>query len=190
MMMRALGFPHKEDTSYQVYMKLEYRNIWFYNGAKRTYQAWNKLSAGKQGQIKAWLQNLPLEYDVETEKGKFKLVHAAPVCLYDAYNTNYADALEYAVWDRDTLGYLPDVDDRTVLFGHTITGNFTDEFMNCSVVAFGREDDRSRWIGIDCGAGLADDEPGYRGRLACVNLDTLDVEYTGSVSVSEMGMVS
>ena len=190
MMMRALGFPRKEDTSYRAYKKLEYRSIWFYNGAKRTYQAWNRLSAGKQGQIKAWLQNLPLEYDVETEKGKFKLVHAAPVCLYDKYHTDQADALEYAVWDRDTLKYLPDVDGRTILFGHTITGDFIDDFMECSVAAFGGDSGRSFWIGIDCGAGLPDDEPGYCGRLACVNLDTLDAKYTDPVSVKGMGMVS
>lgn len=190
MMMRALGFPRREDTGYRGYKRLEYIDTWFRNGAKPTCQAWGRLSGGEQDRLKKWLQDLPLEYDAETEKGKFKLVHAAPACLYDKYDTDHADALEYAVWDRDTLMYLPDVDGRTVLFGHTITGNFTDDFMDCPVVEFDGECG-SRWVGIDCGAGLPDNEPGCRGRLACVNLDTLDVRYTGSVSVmSGMGMVS
>ena len=190
MMMRALGFPRKEDTGYRWYKRLEYMNIWFYNGAKHTYRAWNKLGVGKQGQIKDWLQNLPLEYDVETKKGKFKLVHAAPVCLYDTYGTDCADALEYAVWDRDTLRYLPDVDGMTILFGHTITGNFTGDLTDCSVLAFGGDSEKSLWVGIDCGAGLPDGASRYCGKLACVNLDTLDVKYTGSGSANEMGRVS
>lgn len=189
MMMRALGFPRREDTSYRFWKRLEYMDIWFHNGAKSTCLAWSGLDAGQQERIKAWLQDLPLEYDVETEKGSFKLVHAAPLCLYEKYGSGRPDALEYAVWDRKTLAYLPDVEGRTVLFGHTITGKFTDCYIDCPVTPFGGGGEGSLWVDIDCGAGLPEGDPQCRGRLACVNLNTLEVTYTGPVSAEEAGVL-
>lgn len=186
MMMRALGLPHKDDTGYRVWKMIEYIDNWFYNGGMPTYMAWCKLGARKQKQLKEWLRELPLEYDVDTQAGSFKLVHAAPVCLYYMYSLYYEDALEYAVWDRDTVFGLPDIG-RTVIFGHTVTGCFTNDFRNTGILTLG---DKGNWIGIDCGAGFAAERYDRIPRLGCLNLDTMDKQYSDPMSVKGTEKVS
>lgn len=77
----------------------------------------------------------------------------------------FEDATTYAVWTR-LEPYMKLKDGRTMIFGHTPTCNY--QRGNPMKIWFGDD-----MIGIDCGAAYD-----YRGRLACLRLEDMEVFYS------------
>ena len=105
---------------------------------------------------------------IEVNGIKYKLVHGAPVEMYDKELRRYDDETEHAVWYRlRSHEELPP--DCIVVHGHTPTYHYQEA--NPLSINYGE-----RRIGIDCGSGFPDmpyrvSEP--QGRLACLRLDDM-----------------
>ena len=170
MMLRALDAPYPGDDVSGESLS-DRRELWYVNGGRPTHTSWlfGTSKKEKTGRLD-YLHSLPLNI----EAGDYKLVHAAPTELYEEYGRGgHGSALEFAVWERDILKDPPDIG-RTVIFGHTPVSYLTDAYGALSPVSIGGE---HPWIGIDCGSGFPAHHPLYRGRLACLRLDDMQVFY-------------
>ena len=150
---------------------------WFCNGGKCTLDAYRQLSATEQRALRDYLAALPLNLDLSVNGIGYKLVHAAPVELYQGRygrrRSEYPDSTAFAVWHRfDDFRYIPE--DYIMIFGHTPT------------LFYQSDKPLSIWhgdgvIGIDCGSGFpaepTADSP-YQGRLACLRLDDMAEFYS------------
>jgi serine/threonine protein phosphatase 1 len=120
-----------------------------------------------------YLRALPLNIDIEVNGVKYKLVHGAPVEMYDAESKKYKDETEHAVWYRLREDEkLPT--DRIVIYGHTTTKNY--QASNPLKVYYG-----NNRIGIDCGSGFSEtvcEENEPQGRLLCLRLDDMSEFYS------------
>ena len=174
MMMEALGFPYKKAKRRgpRSILRNDSMDLWYSNRGDVTHYIWECISSKDQSDIADYLCSLPLNIDLDVGGKKFKLVHAAPVELYQEYNTGYDNEVKYAVWDRETIHMCPELD-YTVVFGHTLTLHFKES--NPLEIA-----EYNGWIGIDCGSGWGE-TVGYdypSGRLACLRLDDMEVFYS------------
>ncbi len=156
---------------------LEARHNWFYNGGLPTLRAYEALSAAEQKALRDFLATLPLNVDLTVNGIAYKLVHAAPVELFEGHygrlRAEYRDAVEFAVWHRfEDFRYIPEA--YVMLFGHTPT-------------CFYQEDPTlSIWYGdgvidLDCGSGFprkASAESFWQGRLACLRLEDMRAFYS------------
>lgn len=175
MMMDALGFPYEVDDYTNINPTIS-KNNWFKNGGNVTYNAWIKLNNDEQEAIKKYLRDLPLNYDVEVNGRKFKLVHAVPTCLYDILIKHHPDKIveskvQFAVWERELIELMNEFDDFTTVFGHTPTVYFTNSlpmqiYCNRNI------------IGIDCGAAYTNTEENHDYRLACLRLNDMKKFYS------------
>lgn len=180
MMMYALkisytGFTFKGKSRKSTPVTEEERfSHWYRNGGKVTHEAWDRLSDVEKKRLGDYLSGLPLSFDVSIDGRKYKLVHAAPVDRYHKYLTpGYADAVEYAVWDRRIFRHR--FKNRyTLVFGHTPTLHMQD---NNPLEVW----DAGDRIGIDCGSGFQEEPESIpiEGRLACLRLDDRQVFYSG-----------
>lgn len=170
MMMKALNFPYDGITGDNSSMR-----HWFSNGGKVTLEAWNQLSTLNKLKIKNYLESLPLNIDIKVKGQAFKLIHAAVTDVYHAVKDimHYDSVAEFAVWDRETILYLNNVSDYTIIFGHTPTINLQ-EINPLELFRAGNV------IGIDCGSGFPKPTYGFdlQGRLACLRLDDMKIFYS------------
>jgi len=156
------------------------RLIWFLNGGKPTYDAYMRLSQVEQKELREFLVSLPINLDISVNGVSFKLVHAAPVELYQGrygHSDKYRDATAFAVWHRfDDFTYIPE--DYIMVFGHTPTLYYQSD--RTLSVFWG-----DGVIGIDCGSGF-DDLPSesnpFQGRLCCLRLNDMQVFYSDEQS--------
>lgn len=145
---------------------------WFRNGGEVTKRALEALPKAELEALLDYVRALPLYYDVSVNGRRFRLIHAAPMELYDDHDWNYGSRTEFAVWYRWPTDEAPPagLEDRIFVFGHSATCHFQP---NKDPMQIFYGDDR---IGIDCGAGYPRDAARYglpRGRLACLRLDDL-----------------
>lgn len=176
MMMDSLEFPYEPDGCTSIVSTKRKMEHWFENGGIVTYDAWMALSNDEQESIKNYLKNLPLNYDVEVDGRKFKLVHAVPTYLYDMLVKQYPDQIPesrayFTVWERELITLMNEFDDFTTVFGHTPTTRFTQSlpmqiYYNKNI------------IGIDCGAAYKNSEEINGYRLACLRLDDMKEFYS------------
>ena len=148
--------------------------LWLHGGGENTIKAMQRISGDEVEEITSYLKALPVQYDIEVEGKKYKLVHSSPTDLFPADGSSeYFDAINFAVWNRiEDYSLLPD--DYTVVFGHTPTVLFQDQ------------SPLSIWhgpnaIGIDCGSGfdsIPTPEVPYQGRLACLRLNDMKEFYS------------
>ncbi len=171
MMLRALDEPYPGDEvgKESLYDRIQ---LWYANGGRVTHTSWLFGTPQKEKKrILDYLHALPVNIEVEG----YRLVHAAPIELYEKYGQNEHDsALEFALWERDILADPPDIG-QTVIFGHTPVSYLTSAYGELSPVSIGGA---HPWIGIDCGSGFPTHHPLYRGRLACLRLEDQKVFYS------------
>lgn len=178
MMMDALGFPYEMEGGETDYMSTNEKiKLWFANGGDVTYRSWMKLSNEEQEEVKQYLLNLPISYDVNIDNKTFKLVHAAPPELYDIYNEKYPGMINsskafFSVWERDIIRSMKNNNKYTTVIGHTPVVYFTD-IMPMEIYKEGSV------IAIDCGAAYQNDPEDNIGyRLSCLRLDDMTEFYS------------
>ena len=174
MMLRALGSPFDTNETVDDQTTEKYLRHWYRNGGGVTHESWKLLQKEQQNEILDYLHSLPLEFDLTVNGQNYKLVHAAPIELYDRYKEDYADALHFSLYKRlkisDDLpgGYI-------LIFGHTPTIDFDD----CCPMKIFHGSDR---IAIDCGSGFPEefsfDNSHLYGRLACLRLEDMKEFYS------------
>ena len=166
MMLRALGHPYDPYDATSELIREDATELWYHNGGKVTHEYWKHIRKSLRTAIIQYLQNLPLNIDIEVNGTSYKLVHGAPMDEYMNYPGN-PDPTHFAVWKRwrkyDTFrGKF------TIVFGHTPTRHYQDN--DPMEIWFGNQ-----CIGIDCGSGYPEDG---LGRLACLRLDDGKVFYS------------
>ena len=170
MMLRALGCPYDDyaDTG----TALEH---WYRNGGQVTHRNLNLLPEPARAEILDYLHSLPLYFDITVNTKPYKLVHAAPMEMFDPEDTKYQNPVHFAVWKRlEASDGLPG--EYTLVFGHTPTRHFQG---HCPMQIW----TGSRRIGIDCGSGYPETRP--EGRLACLRLDDGRVFYSDEPIIME-----
>ena len=166
--LKCNGFKSTRETEEELF------SLWYMNDGKVTHEAWNRLSGKEREELGAFLSRLPLGFDVSIDGRKYKLVHAAPVEKYRRFlMPGYANAVEYAVWDRRIFRHRFKTG-CTLVFGHTPTLHMQDN----NPLEIWDAGDR---IGIDCGSGFPELSESFpvEGRLACLRLDDRQVFYSG-----------
>ena len=147
------------------------RTRWYRNGGGVTEEALRALDAETLQGLLDYVRGLPLFYRVELNGQRYRLIHAAPIELYEALGQRYHNETEFAVWHRWGMeDPLPFETDEIFVFGHTPTSYF-DEAQDPLRICI-----RGRRIGIDCGAGFPADAHACglpNGRLACLRLDDM-----------------
>ena len=138
---------------------------WMHNGGEPTLRALFPLSRREREEILEYFRDMELYAQVEAGGRSFVLVHAgldhfAPDKALEDYD------LEDFLYCRPTLDrqYYPD---RYLVYGHTPTRllrQWAGESPEDSILYRGTQ------IAIDCGCG-------YKGRLGCLCLDTLEAVY-------------
>lgn len=180
MMMDALGFSYETNGSTSDMTIREKKRLWFQNGGKVTYKAWMKLSEAEKSEMKKYLQEVPLGFDLNVNGQKFKLVHATWSEIYEDFVDEEEPFPEsrafFTVWDRETVMCMADLEDTITVLGHTPTYNYTQKFP-MEVYRCGNA------IDIDCGAGLPHYSNNSAGRLACIRLDDLKVFYSNDAQL-------
>jgi predicted phosphodiesterase len=143
------------------------------NCGEVTYDALLALPEEERESILNFVESLEFEKEITVGQRRYLLVHGRPNMTgsekkkighhYDPLNDSYTGRIEQ-VWGH----YLPYVmrRDPPVIFGHTITGRYTDLYP-CRILY------RSGSIGIDCGCSYLDG----RGRLGCLRLDDMQEFY-------------
>lgn len=143
------------------------RRRWYQNGGRVTHEYLKHIKKEYRAEVFQYLRQLPVNYEVEVNGVKYKLVHASPEENFMASywpSREYRSLQEFAVWERwdETM---PVPAGYTLVFGHTPTCHFQDaEPWRIWRIA--------EAIGIDCGCGYE------QGRLACLRLDDLKEFYS------------
>ena len=167
MMLRALGHPIDDNVDDGGALA-----HWSRNGGNVTHRHWKFLRKSVRKEIIEYLHSLPLNRDIEIDGKCYKLVHAAPLELWER-NTDprYLNPTHFTVWYRMTPeDLLPE--GATVLFGHSPTRLFQD--VRPMVPWHGENR-----IGIDCGCAYPETGPDSDwGRLACLRLEDGKVFYS------------
>jgi len=147
-------------------------SLWYHNGGKVTHEYLKRIRKSVRQEIFEFLYALPLNFDVEVNGIKYKLVHGSPLENYEHSGRFYEDSTEFAVWERWTeCDYVPE--GFILVFGHTPTAHFHDE----NPLKIWHSDEA---IGIDCGSGFPATDNKYleQGRLACLRLDDMKEFYS------------
>lgn len=169
MMLNALGYQYTdEDIKMPIKEQNENMNLWYMNNGLVTYEAFNKLTADEQTEIANFLKSLPLNANVEAGNQIYRLCHATIEELYDLVDFKEPESkASFCVWDRETIGYLIEMENIKIVFGHTPTFNFQPEKNPLEIYKEGSI------IGIDCGSGWPEYAGDFqcKGRLACLRLD-------------------
>lgn len=85
MMMDALGFPYEEDGCTKDMSKRKKKSLWYQNGGRTTNKAWKALPNEEKDEIKKYLKTLPLDFELNVNGQRFKLVHATWSEIYDDF---------------------------------------------------------------------------------------------------------
>lgn len=173
MMLNAMD-GHYVDTGLRISDLRDALLLWYDNDGWVTQQAFLKLDPREREDIFAYLRSLPLFYEVEIGDTVYRLIHAAPMELFEAHRWNYRSRTMFTVWYRWPLNESIKVD-CTVIFGHTPTYYFA-KTVDPMRIFHGE-----KRIGIDCGSGFPVNAPDYalpHGRLACLRLDDLKEFYS------------
>ena len=148
--------------------------LWYRNGGALTHNYLKYIRKSLRQEIFSYLENLPLNIDIEVNGIKYKLVHASPTENYDLYDNRsyYGSLAKFAVWERWNQCH-PVPEGYILVFGHTPTS------------CFHKDNPLTIWycdeaIGIDCGSGFPKTENAYleKGRLACLRLDDMKEFYS------------
>ena len=148
--------------------------LWLDNDGWVTKQALEKLCPEEREKIYSYLRSLPLFYEVEVNDTVYRMIHGAPLELFEAHRWEYRSRTMFSVWYRWPLNEPLKVD-CTVIFGHTPTNHFQ-KAVDPMRIFHGE-----KRIGIDCGAGYPVNVPDYaipHGRLACLRLDDMKEFYS------------
>lgn len=150
--------------------------LWYRNHGLVTHEYLKRIRKSVRQEIIGYLNNLPLNIDVEVNGKRYLLVHGSPVELYSEYDYRYNSPTEFAVWHRLECAERSAAG-KTIVFGHTPTSHYQNN--NPLEIWHSRGGDQ---IGIDCGCGYPPAEeqishPVY-GRLACLRLDDMKVFYS------------
>ena len=174
MMFNYLNYPYKrsgnKSEESQSYLLLN----WYYNGGKVTHNAFNKLSEDEQKEIVEYLNKCPLNFAVEVNDKKFKLMHAMPEDVYKAAKQyTPLSATSFCVWEREMQPLLAKLPAYISVFGHTPTAYF----QNHNPLEIYHNENM---IGIDCGSGFPKpkNKNDAMGRLACLRLDDMKEFYS------------
>ena len=140
---------------------------WYLNGGEVTYKQLIHYRKETRAEILDFIRQLPLNFDVEINNIKYKLVHASPVENFTPVSSSghkYESVLDFAVWDRwDETKPVPA--GYVLIFGHTPTDYFYKK-ESCGIW----KNDVA--IGIDCACGYDS------GRLLCLRLDDMKEFYS------------
>ena len=170
MMLQALQHPYRSEDAAS---EEESRFLWYRNGGDVTHRYWKRIRKTLRAQVIAYLQSLPLSFDITVGDTRYKLVHGMPVEAFSDHGGKYKNPTHFAVWKRwEKEEALPQ--DSMMVFGHTPTKHY--RYADPLEVYFGEH-----CIGIDCGSGYPDqpeDAFSPQGRLACLRLDDLQVFYS------------
>lgn len=172
MMLNALYYPPPENEEWSENYYSRKLALWYRNGGQVTHDYLKHIKKTVRQEIFEYLDNLPLDIELEVNGRQFIMVHAAPIELYEQYGHKYDCERDFAVWMR--FDRFPVIEDWTVIFGHTSTFHF--QYENPMEVW-----DVESWIGIDCGCMLPDTgDPwsGILGRLACLRLEDMKIFYS------------
>ena len=171
MMLNAL----RPSPKANIFEKVENVRLWHNNGGMVTHDAFINETLDTKDRIISFLENLPINIDLEVNGKKFKLVHADSLTRYPSFCkahrrfNPYYDRTEFAVWNRWEIG---DSKPRnySMIFGHTPTNNYQYQIPFCIYR-------NGNIIGVDCGAGLPLGRK--RGpRLGCLRLDDMAEFYS------------
>lgn len=166
MMLSAIGHckdaaDEKENTNWKQ------RRHWYRNGGMCTHENIKHIRKEYRAEVFHFLRQLPVNFEVEVNGTKYKLVHGSPVENYDKYSwacIDYKSAEEFAVWERwYETSLIPE--GFVLIFGHTPTCHF----QNVEPWSIWKSDEA---IGIDCGCGYEE------GRLACLRLEDMKEFYS------------
>ncbi|MBR4636991.1 MAG: metallophosphoesterase [Clostridia bacterium] len=180
MMLECLDREYDESDPAQLAEKEKNFRRWYRNGGGVTHAHIKRLKKSLRRRIFDYLRALPLNYDVELNGQKYKLVHGAPVEDYPKYRDKYGDETFFAVWMRWDGDHVPD-GDYTMIFGHTPTDRY---LPGKTLRVFFAE----RMIGIDCGCcfpGPPPEDEELYGRLACLRLDDMKVFYSEEINTEK-----
>lgn len=139
-------------------------SLWYRNGGQVTHNYLKHIRKDLRREVFRFLQELPINIEIEVNDKKYLLVHGAPQCNFRHTQGDYETSEEYAVWFRwKSCDSVPN--GYTLIFGHTPTVYFSVDMPPVVYIT-------DKAIGIDCGSGF--DE----GRLACVRLDDMKIFYS------------
>ena len=138
--------------------------LWYSNGGNVTHEHFKHCSHVYRTEVLEYIRRLPINIEVSVNGIDYLLVHGAPACTFTT-GSRYVNETEHAVWSR--LGRdTPLFDDKIVIFGHTPTHYYTNDFP----MSIWHSGDK---IGIDCGCAW-----GKEGRLGCLRLDDMQEFYS------------
>jgi serine/threonine protein phosphatase 1 len=143
MMLGALNHPYDNCSSAKDNM-----DTWKINGYEPTINAFMKLTEYEREEIFNYLQNVPLNIDIEVNNQNFKLVHAAPIEAYDKFVPPFYRWSDKTPWGESVASFA--VWEREAIYDYSI-------------------------IGIDCGCAIQDDS--YPNALGCLRLEDMQDFY-------------
>jgi len=148
---------------------------WYLNGGKVTVEELLKLDPKTIQEIRDYIISLPLYETYESKEGKqYLLVHAGVNTMPAEYEGEKSweklkayQGEKELIWCREAFYLNKGLQDKMIVFGHTPTYEI---HQSNKIWIDTKYHDK---IGIDCGASYKE----FDGKLACINLDTLEVYY-------------
>lgn len=148
---------------------------WYHNGGEVTVKQLLELDHESIEEILDYIATLPLYKVYESKEGKqYLLVHAGVNTMPAGYEGERKwDQLKAyqgeqdLIWIREAFYLNEGLEDKIIVFGHTPTYEI---HQSSTIWIDTKYHDK---IGIDCGASYKE----FDGKLACINLDTLEVYY-------------
>lgn len=140
---------------------LSFRNWTERNGGDVTWAAYLALPEEERKELLAWMEQLPLYYELAVNGRAFLLAHAGVGAYRREKKLSSCDPMDF-IWERmdyDRVYYR----NKLLVTGHTPTALIDPAYL-------GRILQRRNHIAIDCGAV-------FRGTLGCVCLETLEEFY-------------
>lgn len=174
MMLDALYYPPPSDILPRRvgYYRERIMSRWYRNGGDITHGYLKRIPKTIRKEIFEYLDKLPVNIEITVNDKQYVLTHAAPVELYSRVWHKHENEKEFAVWQR--FENFVELDNKTVIFGHTPTYRYN--FENPMQIW-----NAGGWIGIDCGCMYPDEGDPWSdvyGRLACLRLDDMKEFYS------------
>ena len=152
----------------------EKREIWFYNGGKKTYNKFIKLSTDEKMLVSDFFKKLQMDIAVTVNNQEYILCHSLPE---DTGKTLWDSAWARLLWNANGSVYCEsDIDDKilfekykdkTIIHGHTPVLNYIKA--NEPVKAFAYKINDVTFVNIDLGAG-------YLGEFSGTNICALRLD--------------
>lgn len=163
MMLEALGHSYDSSKNKNGTVDSYALQLWYQNGGKVTHDYLKRIRKSIRDEIVEYLLALPVSIEIQVDKKKYTLVHAAPPDEF-IYSPRYTTSTQFAVWNRwNRIGFPHRK--STLIFGHTPTVNYQDDAP--MTILHGEN-----CIAIDCGSGYPEwRDWAQEGRLACIRLD-------------------